>query len=125
MDRRAWFQLLGLLSTAASASPQQGQSQQPLRVKKEQVLGALALLGLEFQDAEVDMILRRANSMLGTYETLRKLDVPYGTEPAFAFHPGLPGRPAVKGPQRFAPTTVPAPRAPHDLEEAAFWPVTQ
>src|SRR4051794_22132584 len=125
MDRRAWFQLLGLLSTAASASPQQSQAQQPLRVKKEQVIGALALMGLEFQDAEVDMLLRRANGMLGSYENLRKLDVPYGTEPAFAFHPGLPGRQPVKGPQRFAPSTVPAPRASKDLEEAAFWPVTQ
>jgi Asp-tRNA(Asn)/Glu-tRNA(Gln) amidotransferase A subunit family amidase len=125
MDRRSWFHLLGILSTAASASAQQAQPQQPLRVKKEQVAGALALIGLEFQDAEVDMILRRANSFLGGYESLRKVDVPYGTEPAFSFHPGLPGRTPVKGPQRFAATTASAVRTPKDLEEVAFWPVTR
>jgi Asp-tRNA(Asn)/Glu-tRNA(Gln) amidotransferase A subunit family amidase len=125
MDRRAWLQLLGLLSSTAAAAPQQQQQQQPLRIKKEQVAGALALLGLEFPDAEVDMLLRRVNSSLGAYESLRKVDVPYATEPAFAFHPGLPDRTPIKGPQRFSLTNGPAPKAPSDLEEAAFWPVTQ
>lgn len=126
MDRRSWLQLLGLLSSAASttAAPQQ-QQQQPMRIRKEQVVGALALMGLEFRDAEVDMLMRRVNSSLSSYESLRKIDVPYGTEPAFAFQPGLPGRTPIQGPQRFSPTAVPARRAPADLEEAAFWPVTQ
>ena len=126
MDRRVWLQLLGLLSSASAASSQQPQQpQQPLRVKKEQVVGALALMGLEFPDAEIDLILRRANNALGAYENLRKVEVPYGTEPSFAFHPGLPGRAPIKGPQRFSPTAAPAPPAPADLEELAFWPVTQ
>src|SRR3954451_12019345 len=131
MDRRTWLQLLGLLSSASAAAPDAPQPQQPapppppMRVKKEQVVGALALMGLEFEDAEVEMMLRRVNAGLTGYENLRKVDVPYGTEPAFAFHPGLPGRMPIKGPQRFAPSTVPAPRASKDLEEAAFWPVTQ
>src|SRR4051812_23366075 len=69
MDRRTWLQLLGLLSSATAASPDQppaggrgaaaGQGPQaPMRVQKEQVAGALALLGLEFQDAEIDMMMR-------------------------------------------------------------------
>jgi Asp-tRNA(Asn)/Glu-tRNA(Gln) amidotransferase A subunit family amidase len=127
MDRRAWLHLLGLLSSAAAASPQppQPQQQQPLRIRKEQVVGALALMGLEFPDSELDMLLRRVNNSLGAYENLRKVDVPYGTEPAFAFHPGLPGRTPIKGPQRFSPTSAQSPRVPSDLEDAAFWPVTQ
>jgi Asp-tRNA(Asn)/Glu-tRNA(Gln) amidotransferase A subunit family amidase len=132
MDRRTWLQLLGLISSATAASPQQGgrgqgQPQQPpMRIKKEQVAGALALLGLDFQDAEIDMLLRRVNSGLTSYENLRKVDIPYGTEPAFAFHPGLPGRTPIKGPQRFLPTVAPThPRAPGNLEDVAFWPVTQ
>lgn len=125
MDRRAWLQLLGLLSSAAAASPQQPQQQpQPLRIKKEQVVGALALMGLDFPDGEVEMLLRRANTSLGTYESLRKVEVPYGTEPAFAFQPGLPGRTPIKGPARFSLTNGPAPKAPANLEEVAFWPVT-
>src|SRR3954471_24934956 len=139
MERRTWLQLLGLLSTATStAAPQQppagagrgggqGQGQaQPMRVKKEQVVGALALLGLEFQDAEIDMMMRRVNGSLASYENLRKIDVPYGTEPAFGFIPGLPNRKELKGPQRFTTTISAAhPRAPKNLEDVAFWPVTQ
>src|SRR3954471_12952757 len=105
MDRRAWLQLLGLLSPAPSAAPQQpatggGRSPgvpqpppaPPMRINKEQVAAALAILGLEFQDGEIEMMLRRVNTGLAGYENLRKVDVPYGTEPAFAFYPGLPGR---------------------------------
>lgn len=139
MERRVWLQLLGLLSTAATAAapqqppaaagraPQAQTPQAPMRIRKEQVLGALAILGLEFDDAEVDMLLRRVNNSLGSYENLRKIEVPYGTEPAFAFHPGLPDRVPGKGPQRFS-TTIPAAhtgRTPTDLEEVAFWPVAQ
>jgi Asp-tRNA(Asn)/Glu-tRNA(Gln) amidotransferase A subunit family amidase len=130
MDRRTWLQLLGILSTARGASAQGrgGQAQQPMRITKEQVSAALVLLSLEFQDAEIDMMLRRANQALGTYEALRKVDVPYGTEPAFAFHPGLPDRVpvAAKGPVRLT-TTIGRSKAgaPKDLEELAFYQVTQ
>jgi Asp-tRNA(Asn)/Glu-tRNA(Gln) amidotransferase A subunit family amidase len=98
-----------------------------MRIKKEQVVGALALMGLDFPDAEIEMMLRRVNGSLSTYESLRKIDVPYGTEPAFAFHPGLPGRIPLHGPHRFLPTPAPSGRvrAPKNLEDVAFWPVTQ
>jgi Asp-tRNA(Asn)/Glu-tRNA(Gln) amidotransferase A subunit family amidase len=142
MDRRTWIQLLGLLSVAPAApqqppagpgrgaQPQPAQpQQQPMRVTKEQVVGALAILGLDFQDAELDMMLRRVNSGLAGYESLRKIEIPLDTEPAFAFHPGLPDRVPVRGPQRFAPTIAAARRgahkAPSNLEDLAFWPVTR
>jgi Asp-tRNA(Asn)/Glu-tRNA(Gln) amidotransferase A subunit family amidase len=151
MDRRTWLQLLGLLSTASAANSQQrppattppattapgeggrggrgGFQQQPMRITKEQVAAALTLLGLNFQDGELDLMLRRVNSALYNYEALRKIDVPYGTEPAFAFHPGLPDRQPIHGPQRFFPTVVTSRRghhtAPANLEEVAFWPVTR
>jgi len=99
-----------------------------MRVTKEQVAGALALLGLTFQDAEIDMMLRNVNRALYNYESLRKIDVPYGVEPAFAFHPGLPDREPGKGPHRFYPTVSTSRgshRAPANLEDVAFWPVTQ
>jgi Asp-tRNA(Asn)/Glu-tRNA(Gln) amidotransferase A subunit family amidase len=97
-----------------------------MRINKDQVVGALALLGLRFEDAELDMMLRRVNASLSSYENLRKIDVPYGTEPAFAFHPGLPDRTPIKGPQRFATTIATGHvRAPKDLEDVAFWTVTE
>ena len=84
-------------------------------------------MGLEFQDAEMETMLRGVNQALGNYEALRKVDVPLDTEPAFSFRPGLPDRTPIKGPQRFE-TTIPkagAVKAPANLEDVAFWPVTE
>ncbi len=145
MDRRSWLQLMTILGAAREARAQQrggaatppaegagrggrgqgGAQNLPMRVTKEQVVGALHLMGLEFQDAELDMMLRGVNQALANYETLRKADVPLDTEPAFAFHPGLPDRQPIKGPQRFEATVpkAPAMKAPSSLEDVAFWRV--
>ncbi len=97
-----------------------------MRITKEQVEGALKLFGLEFQDAEIDLMLRRVNQSLSTYEGIRKIEVPYGTELAITFHPGLPDRVPAKGPQRFEPTVAKsAGKAPANLEDLAFWPVSE
>ena len=101
--------------------------QRPPRVTREQVQAALTLLGLEFEDAEVDLMLRSVDNNLAAYEAVRKIDVPYDVEPSFAFHPGLPGRTPIKGPQRFE-TTIPkvsTAKAPSSLEDLAFWRVTE
>jgi len=100
---------------------------QPMRITKEQVQAGLKLLGLEFQDAEIDQMLPRVNSAIGTYERVRQIEVPLDTEPAFAFHPGLPDRVPIKGPQRFETTIAKTStaKAPSSLEELAFLPVTQ
>lgn len=110
-----------------AATPQGRGPQQPMRITKEQVEGALKLLGLEFQDAEIDQMLRRVNGSLFSYEAVRKIEVPYETEPSFAFHPGLPDRVPGKGPARFATTfaQVKRARAPKDLEELAYWRVSE
>ena len=142
MDRRTWCQLLGVLAAARPAFPQttqppatnpqvpagrgQGRAQNPPRITKDQLKAALVLIGLEFQDAELDMMLRNVDGALASYESLRGLGIPYDTEPSFAFHPGLPNRVPIKGPQRFA-TTIPttsAVKAPSSLEDLAFWRVT-
>src|ERR1035438_7637007 len=104
MDRRSWLQLIAILAAAREAHPQQrggastppppaaegagrggrgqgGLQNLPMRVTKEQVIGALKLMGLEFQDAELDMMLRGVNRALSDYEALRKADVPIDTEP--------------------------------------------
>jgi Asp-tRNA(Asn)/Glu-tRNA(Gln) amidotransferase A subunit family amidase len=155
MNRRTWVQLIGVLAAARPALPQQrgaagatgatdvagrgqgGRGQAPMRVSKEQIVGALKLMGLEFTDAELDMMLPSVNQALGNYEALRSVEIGYGVEPAFHYSPGLPSRTPIKGPQRFE-TTIPkpaaaakgkssarAPKAPTDLEEVAFWPVTE
>src|SRR5437016_8316087 len=110
MDRRTWLQLIGILAAARPAYAQQSaqQPQPPMRVDKGQIAAALKLMGLEFQDAEMETMLRGVNQALGNYEALRKTDVPLDTEPAFGFRPGLPDRSPIKGPPRFETTIAKA-----------------
>src|SRR5580658_297758 len=123
MDRRTLVQLMGVLAAArpaisqdrggrgvAPAGPQGGRGQQPMRVTKEQISSALKLMGLEFSDPEIDMMLPRVNQALGNYEALRRVEIGYSVEPAFHFAPGLSNRVPIKGPQRFD-TTIPTAKA--------------
>ena len=98
----------------------------PMLFTKEQIQAALKLLGLEFQDAEIDMMLNNVNRNLYSYQQLRKVEIPYDTEPAFSFVPGLPDRKPLRGPQRFEPSMTRArEKAPADLEELAFYTVAE
>ncbi len=122
----------GASGATGAGRGQGGRGQAPMRVTKEQIEGALKLIGLEFNEAELDQMLPRVNQALGSYEALRKVEIGYGVEPSFHFSPGLPDRTPIKGPQRFEATiakpgaaTARAPKAPADLEEVAFWPVTE
>jgi Asp-tRNA(Asn)/Glu-tRNA(Gln) amidotransferase A subunit family amidase len=128
MNRRTLVQLVGVLAAARPSISQDrgGRGQQPVRVAKEQIVAALKLIGLEFTDAEIDMMLPNVNRALANYEALRNVEIGYGVEPAFHFQPGLANRAPIKGPQRFD-TTIPkvgTPKAPSNLEDVAFWPVT-
>ena len=89
MDRRTWLQLITILTAAREAHPQQrggplrrppmapdavdagegGLQNLPMRITKDQVVGALKLMGLEFQDSELDMMLRGVNQAISNYET--------------------------------------------------------
>ena len=57
MDRRTWLQLITILSAAREAHPhgRGGGTPPPMRVTKEKVTAALKLMGLEFQDAEIEI----------------------------------------------------------------------
>lgn len=128
MNRRDWVRVVGVLAAAGPGAAQQGgRGQQPMRVTKEQIEGALKLIGLEFNDAEIDQMLPRVNQALGNYEALRKVEIGYDVEPSFHFSPGLPNRKTIAGPQRFETTIARtgAAKAPANLEDAAFWPITE
>jgi len=106
------------------ASAQQPQPDAPLRVTKEQLKDALEILGLEFTEAQRDMMLPGVNNALAGYETLRKIDVPLDTEPAFHFRPALPGKEPKPRPSRFLPTRATKLASFKDIEDLAFLPVT-
>ena len=115
--------LAGGVSVRALA--QQPQADGP--VTKAALDCAETIAGLDFTDAEGEMMLADVNRNLARYESLRVLEIPQGTEPAVHFTPYLPG----KAPTGAATPGAPMPRAararvtrPARLEDAAFWPVT-
>ncbi len=130
MGRRKFLSVVPAALAAGVAAPalaQQGQPQEPPHFGKDALKGAEQIFGLDFHDAEEDMMLRGVSRNLDAYETLRKLDIPQGTEPAFVFHPDLPGkRPAPGGPRAARLQVAPQPPVTFgkSLEELAFLPVT-
>src|SRR5450755_4629663 len=119
LDRRDWMKLLGVLAAAGSA-PAQTTPAAPPRVSKEQIQTALHLIGIEFEDAKLDMMLPNVNRALNNYEELRKIDIPLETEPATRFYPThpLPAKSA-----RFTPTAK-KPIRFEDFDQLAFQAVT-
>lgn len=134
MNRRTLLQIAAALAAArtqaAAQPPAQGQGRRPetpQRISAEQLKAALAVMGLEFDEAQLKMALPSVNRALSGYEAIRKVDIPLDTEPAFAFHPGAPNRAPRKGPARFQPTTAKAkPKTGwKNVEDLAFWPVSE
>jgi len=119
------MQLIATLGASPGGQAQQAPAREAPRVTKEQLAAALKVIGLEFDDAQLEMMLRGVSRTLGDFEQLRKTEVPYETEPAFSFHPGLPDHQPKAGPSRFRPSlkAVRTKRLPPP-EDLAFLPVT-
>src|SRR5580658_1355883 len=104
----------------------QGRGQNvPQRVSKDQLKAALEIIGLDFTEAQRDQMLSSVNRALGSYEALRKVDVPLDTEPAFHFRPSLPGKEPKARASKFAPTRVMKLASFKDPEELCFLQVTE
>jgi Asp-tRNA(Asn)/Glu-tRNA(Gln) amidotransferase A subunit family amidase len=103
----------------------EAQQNAPSRVSKEQLKAALEILGLDFTEAQREQMLAGVNRALGSYEALRKVDVPLDTEPAFHFRPSLPGREPKPRASKFFPTKVMKLASFKDPEELCFLPVTE
>jgi len=126
MDRRTWMQLMSVLSVARAVPGQQTPSAAPPpQVTKDQLAAALQLLGLSFPDDQMNMMLAGVNRARNGYRDLREISVPYETEPAFCFHPGLPGRKVSSEKPRFKPLRQVVPVSIPSDEDLAFLPVTQ
>lgn len=129
MDRRTLLQviptLVTLLTTEAGLEAQPAATTAAPRITKDQIEQALAMLGLDFPAEQRDLMLPVVNRALGNYEGLRKIPVPLDTEPAFRFHPALPGKPLPKGPARFVRSQPRPTHRPKNIEELAFAPATQ
>ncbi|RPJ52754.1 MAG: twin-arginine translocation signal domain-containing protein [Acidobacteria bacterium] len=78
---------------APAAARQAIQQQTASRFGKEALEAGEKLLGVDFTDAEEEMMLRGASRNLESFEALRKIDVPLDTEPC-RHVPSVPPRPS-------------------------------
>ena len=114
-------------SPTSSPTPQAPpQPQAPLHFGKDVLHQAERVIGLEFKDAEEELMLPGVNRNLDAYETLRKLDVPLDTEPAVIFRPYLPGKRPLPGGPRATTLKVnpPVVRVTSALDDLAFQPAS-
>jgi Asp-tRNA(Asn)/Glu-tRNA(Gln) amidotransferase A subunit family amidase len=126
--RRRFLSLLpAALAGGVSARVAAQQPAPPAAVTKAAIDCAESIAGLDFTDAETEMMLGDVNRNHARYEALRRLEIPQGTEPAVHFSPVLPGRAPSGASTPHARLTLAAPKAPArpaSDAELAFWPVT-
>ena len=126
-----------LASSADAQRPDSARSDStPARpaVTKAMLQAALELIGLNYTEAELDLLLQSRGQggsdfsgrgdRRGSYEAIRGVSLPNDVAPALFFHPLPPATPAPNRAPRFtaAPADV---KRPANLEDVAFWPVSR
>ncbi len=95
----------------------------------EQIAAAGRLIGLDFTEDECSLMAQRLGKRADDFERLR--EGPFSRlanhdAPSLYFAPQLPGKGSVPAMERHYPLAeAPEPQRPDDLEELAFWPVSQ
>jgi len=128
LDRRrfmAYFAGLGLSSTLMpGALWAKLQDDKAVEITKEMLLEAEHLAGLEFTDSERDLMLEGLKSHLEKYDKLRKVTLDNSVVPALQFNPIPPGVTFDKQQQPMRMSPGRELKVPSNLEDLAFWPVT-
>ncbi|HXD32387.1 MAG TPA: amidase [Pyrinomonadaceae bacterium] len=117
----------GALAQTPSPTPLPSPSPSPTpapRITKDMLHTAEKLMGLEFTDAQEAMALPGVNRLLDNYETVRKIDVPLDTEPAFAFHPARARKDLYRASAKFRFGKVELPQF-KSIDDLAFATVPQ
>lgn len=83
------------------------------------------IIGIEFTDAEREMMLNDVKSSRSDYDKIREIDLSNATAPPLLFSPFVPGVPYefTEGRPKFSFPDVSEFEVPENLEELAFYPV--
>ncbi len=127
VDRRGFMAYVSALGLGGTMFPEVLWAHMQARgeITSEILADAVAVAGLDFTDAERDMMLADLNTNLAAYEALRAVAVANHVTPAVQFDPALPGRDLPSETRRFRFTRSIGLRRPADSEILAFMPVTQ
>lgn len=123
MHRRDLLRYASAAALLASETASAQQTPQESPFTRDQLRQALAFVGLDFKDEQLDMMLPSVNRSLNNYASLRKVSIPLDTEPAFRFDPLFPGKSMPAAGVFKASKTKPA--AFKNIEDLAYLPVTQ
>jgi Asp-tRNA(Asn)/Glu-tRNA(Gln) amidotransferase A subunit family amidase len=99
--------------------------QKALRISEEMLKEAEKIAGLHFSEAQRDMMVEGVNQNLRRYDELRQIHLDVSVAPALRFSPILPGMKFDMKRLPFRMSKVPSTPRPKDVEQVAFWPVTQ
>ncbi|PCJ51221.1 MAG: amidase [Candidatus Hydrogenedentota bacterium] len=98
---------------------------QSTAITAEMIGQAEQLAGLEFTDEERDGIAKGIRSLVKNYKALREVPLTNDVPPALQFNPVLPGMVFNKEHKPSVYSEGPIPEIPADLNDLAFWPVTE
>ncbi|MGH7539714.1 MAG: amidase [Gemmatimonadota bacterium] len=129
VDRRSFLTSMSAFGLGATAFPAalwaRVQEAREERVTMEMIAACEGVAGLQFTDAERELMLEDVNEALESYEELRGVTVPNAVAPAVRFDPVLAGDEYPAASTLFRYTRPRGTERPASLEEIAFWPVTR
>jgi Asp-tRNA(Asn)/Glu-tRNA(Gln) amidotransferase A subunit family amidase len=139
-DRRsflAYFSSLGLTSTLfpgvlwgklteARVAKAQGKPSEssPPQLTKDMLRDAATVAGLEFTDEQLDKMRKGVTENTVKLRDLRKIEIDNRIAPPLYFNPVLPGMKIDRTRRPFRASAPPRVQRPPNLEDVAFWPVT-
>ena len=122
----AFFSSLGLSSTLfPGVLWAEVQKKATQKITKEMLIVAEQIAGLNFTDAQREMMLAGVKENSAFYDEVRRVHLDVSVAPALRFSPILPGMKFNKRRLPFRASSVPPFSRPKNLEDAAFWSVIQ
>jgi hypothetical protein len=127
-DRRAFLAqvaALGVSSTFIGARANDTPPRQPGRISTDMLRQAATVTGQTFTDRELEALLNAANENVTRYEALDRATLDHGVPPPLYFNPVVPGMTIDRVRRGSRPAPSPRVARPKNLEDVAFWPVSQ
>jgi Asp-tRNA(Asn)/Glu-tRNA(Gln) amidotransferase A subunit family amidase len=129
LSRRRFVAYLSGLGLSPTLLPgilwAESQEDKVMKITKEMLQDAERLAGFEFTDTERDLMVEGLNDYLESYKKLRKVSLDNSLTPAFQFNPVLPGMRFEEQRRPIKMSKAYKRKVPSNLEDLAFWPVTE
>jgi len=127
IDRRSFVQSVARFGVASTVFPAvlYGMAEQHKKIDKQMVADAAAVVGLDFDDKQIDMMVDDLNQRLRAFDAIHDLHIANDVSPALVFDPVLPGMNYQQPKRPMRISRIPAPGTPKNIEDVAFYSVRQ